>query len=101
MRHVTLGKIAVPTPGTPVRVTTDETLEVHCLQFTQIPGAVGKTSIKNAAGAIFQEMLPAGSTGKVDYRCFESNGGNRVKPADFYVDAATANEGLYVTYSVS
>lgn len=101
MQHKTFGKIAVPTPGTPVRVTNDENLRVHSLTFTQIPGSLGKTLIKDATGTVFLEILPAGTTGESKSHCFGSNGGNGVQPSDFYVDATIANEGLHVSYAIS
>ena len=100
MNIIPLGKIAVPTPGTTVRVTADETIKVHSVTFVQIPGAVGVTSIKNAAGTIFRQFLPSGSSGPDSDAKFHAESGNLIKLADFYVDAATAGEGLYVYYSV-
>ncbi|GIW56262.1 MAG: hypothetical protein KatS3mg082_2666 [Nitrospiraceae bacterium] len=37
-----LGKIAVPTPGTPVRVTSDASIRAHRIRFAVVIGETGR-----------------------------------------------------------
>jgi hypothetical protein len=108
MQTISMGLIRVPTPGTPVRVTTDEALHVAMMTVRTVPGFTGKTYVglgdmdKNswcrsgvvcvlseppAFGPQDGEVLPPTQTGH----------GNVLRPADFWVDADVANEGVTVT----
>ena len=112
MQTVSLGLIRVPTPGTPVRVCADESLQVTMLVIRTVPGFSGKTYVGLAGmqkdswtktgvvrvlsepssfGPQDGEVLPAGNAGA----------GNVLRPSDFWVDADVANEGVTVTCYVS
>lgn len=112
MQTVSLGLVRVPTPGTPVRITTDEKLNVVMMVVRTVPGFTGKTyvgvagmskSSPNRTGVVRilseppvfgpqdGEVLPAYPYGQA----------NVIRPADFWVDADVANEGVMVTCYVA
>lgn len=99
------GKIAVPTPGTPARLTSDASLRVARLRFAGVIGEVGRIFLgvagmnkANGAGVI-KEFWPTGAGGGVaDEFVVESSNGDLLRPADYYIDANTAGEGLIVSY---
>jgi hypothetical protein len=76
-----LGKIAVPTPGTPVRVTSDTSIRAHRIRFAVAIGDTGRVSFG------VQGMN-------------KSTAGGDLRPSDHYADANTAGEGLIVVYWV-
>ena len=49
MQAKSFGKIAVPTPGTPVRLTMDTTLRVARLRFAAVIGETGRVFLGVAA----------------------------------------------------
>jgi len=112
MQAISLGLIAVPTPGTPVQVTTDQTLEVALMVVRTVPGFSGRTylglagmnkgsaamagvirvlSEPPAAGPQDGEVLPPSASGE----------GNILRAADYWVDADVAGEGVMVTCFVA
>jgi hypothetical protein len=112
MQTISLGLVRVPTPGTPVRVSSDESLRVTMMVVRTVPGFTGKTYVglqglqkdswsktgvvrilsePPAFGPQDGEVLPAGQSG-----C-----GNVLRPADFWIDADVANEGVTITCYVS
>jgi hypothetical protein len=99
------GKIAVPTPGTLVRLTTETTLRVNRMRFAVVIGEVGRVFVgvqgmNKATGAgVLKEFWPTGGGGGVaDELVIESRDGDLLRPADYYIDANTATEGLIVAY---
>ena len=99
------GKIAVPTPGTPVRVTSDVNLRAVRLRFAVVIGETGRVflgvaGMNKATGAgVLKEFWPTGAGGgTADELVLESVNG--LRPADYYVDANVAGEGLIVAYWV-
>ncbi|HOQ47671.1 MAG TPA: hypothetical protein PLA43_20435 [Bryobacteraceae bacterium] len=99
------GKIAVPTTGTPVRVTNDETLRVLRLRFAVVIGETGRVFLgvagmnKTTGAGVVKEFWPTGAGGGIaDELVLES--ANGLRPADYYVDANVAGEGLIVAYWV-
>ena len=100
------GKIPVPTPGTLVRLTTDTTLRVARLRFAVVIGETGRVFLgvagmnkANGTGVI-KEFWPTGGGGGVaDQIEFEAiDNRHLLVPADYYVDANNAGEGLIVAY---
>ena len=112
MQAITLGLIGVPTPGTPVRVSSDETLRAMLMLVRTVPGFGGKTYLgvagmnKNSAektgvirilseppafGPQDGEVLPPGTGGA----------GNVIQVSDYWVDADVAGEGVTVTCFVA
>jgi hypothetical protein len=107
MDIISFGKIIVPTPGTPVPVTADATIKVHAIVVSQIPGSTGITYFglqnainptfsKTTGAGVLKSFLPPGASGFTDERTVTADErGNALVAADFKVDAAVANEGLY------
>jgi hypothetical protein len=103
---LSLGKVPVPTPGTPVALSSDPT--VHCAKIilSQVPGATGKTYFgkaglsKSTLAGVVGAFLPPAATGLLDTReiAAEEDGGNPLRLSDYAVDADTAGEGILVSY---
>ena len=98
------GKVAVPTPGTPVRVTSDTTIRAHRIRFAVAIGETGRVflgvqGMNKATGAgVVKEFWPTGAGGGMaDELVLESAAGD-LRPSDYFVDANTAGEGLIVAY---
>ncbi|MBI4905582.1 MAG: hypothetical protein HY820_18260 [Acidobacteria bacterium] len=98
------GKIAVPTPGTPVRLSSDLTLRVGRLRFAPVIGEVGRVFVgvsgmnkANGAGVI-KEFWPTGAGGGVADEFVIDSPSGELRPSDYYIDANTAGEGLIVAY---
>ncbi len=98
------GKVAVPTPGTPVRLTADQTLRVTRLRFAPAIGEVGRIFVgvagmnkANGTGVI-KEFWPTGAGGGVADELIIDSPAGELRPADYYIDANTAGEGLIVAY---
>lgn len=99
-----LGRIAVPTPGTPVRVTSDTSIRACRIRFAVVIGETGRVflglqGMNKATGAgVVKEFWPTGAGGGVaDEFVVESASGD-LRPSDYYLDANTAGEGLIVAY---
>ncbi len=99
------GKIAVAVPGTPVRLSADLALRVNRLRLAPVIGEVGRVflgvaGMNRASGAgVIKEFWPTGAGGGVaDELVIESRDGDLLRPADYYIDANTAGEGLIVAY---
>ncbi len=106
MRAKSFGKIAVPTPGTLVRLTTDTTLRVARLRFAVVIGETGRVFVgvagmtkANGTGVI-KEFWPTGAGGgvadQIDIAAIDNR--HLLAPADYHIDANTANEGLIASY---
>jgi len=99
------GKIAVSVPGTPVPLTTDTTLRVAKLRFAVVIGETGRVFLgvegmnKATGTGVIKEFWPTGAGGGIaDEIVLESASGDLLRPADYYVDANVAGEGLMVAY---
>jgi hypothetical protein len=101
-----LGKIAVPTPGTPVRVTSDASIRAHRIRFAVVIGETGRVflgmaGMNKATGAgVVKEFWPTGAGGGVADELVLESATGELRPADYYVDANTAGEGVIVAYWV-
>lgn len=108
MQAISLGLISVPTPGTPVRITTDPTLQAALLMVRTVPGFTGKTYL----GLAGMNKTSAAKTGVVRIlseppACEPQDGeiippvatgyGNVVSLSDYWIDADVAGEGVTVT----
>jgi hypothetical protein len=87
MQAKSFGKIAVPTTGTPVRLTTDTTLRVARLRFAAVIGETGRVflgvaGMNKATGAgVIKEFWPTGAGGGVaDQRSQPSRTGTCSRP---------------------
>lgn len=100
------GKIAVPTPGTPVRVTSDTTIRAHRIRFAVAIGETGRVflgvqGMNKATGAgVVKEFWPTGAGGGVADELVIESAAGELRPSDYYVDANSAGEGLIVAYWV-
>ena len=104
-----LGLIRVPTPGTPVQVTTDDSVRASQILVRIVPGFTGRTYLgvagmnKNAAGmsGVVRVLAEPASFGSQDEEAIPNSPnlfGNSLRVSDFYVDADVADEGLLVSY---
>jgi len=102
------GKLTVPTPGTPVRVTaanTDPRTHVAChgIMFQTLPTNTGKIYIgrQNMNKAAFTglfAMLVAPTTSQLpNFSAAITQAPNALGIEEFYVDADVAGEGVIVT----
>ena len=98
------GKIAVPAPGTPVRLTADTTLRVSRLRFAPVIGEVGRVFLgvagmnKVTGAGVVKEFWPTGAGGGVSDEFVIDSPNGDLRPADYYIDANTAGEGLIIAY---
>lgn len=100
------GKISVPAPGTPVRVTSDTTIRAHRIRFAVAIGETGRVflgvqGMNKATGAgVAKEFWPTGAGGGVADELVIESAAGELRPSDYYVDANSAGEGLIVAYWV-
>jgi len=100
-----MGRISVPTPGTPVPLSTDPTATASKLFFQVIPGLTGKTyagaptmTKANLAG-VARVLWPNATGGFSETFYIEAqDGSNSIRLSEYAVDADVAGEGLLVTY---
>jgi len=99
------GRISVPTPGTPVPLTTDPTVTASKVFFQVIPGLTGKTYVgmptmtKATLAGVARILWPNPNGGFSESFYIEAQDGeNSIRLADYAVDADVAAEGLLVTY---
>lgn len=100
-----LGRVNVPTPGTPVPLSTDETATACRLFFQAVPGLTGKTyagvpAMTKATLAGVARVLSPNPTGGFSENFYieSQDGENSIHLANYAVDADVAGEGLLVTY---
>jgi hypothetical protein len=106
MQPKSLGKISVPTPGTPVQVTTNKTIRANRIRFQNVIGETGHTFLgvsgltKATFVGVIKDFWPTGAGGGVaDSLEIESaDGCDLLVPAEYFVDANNAAEGLIVSY---
>jgi hypothetical protein len=112
METISLGLIRVPTPGSPVRVCDNEALNVVMMVIRTVPGFTGKTYVgiagmnkfsanKNGVVRILSEPPAFGPQDGEVFPPYPSGQSNVIRPADFWVDADVANEGVTVTCYVA
>jgi hypothetical protein len=98
-----LGKIAVTTAGTPVRVTATPT-PCYGLIVSPVIGNAGATHFgvagltKATLVGVIKTFLKPAATGVNDTLEFTAREGNPLNAADFYVDAETNGDALVVSY---
>jgi len=99
-----LGRVNVPTPGTPVPLATERT-PCSRIRVSVIAGLTGKmyfgtqTVNHSTLVGVVKELWP-NSAGGVDdsYEVWTANGTDQLNLADYAIDAAVAGEGLIVAY---
>ena len=105
MTMICLGRLNVPTPGTPVPLTTDLSVRASKVFFQVIPGLTGKTYVgaknltKGRLAGTARVLWPNSNGGFSETFYIESQDGeNSIRLADYAIDADVASEGLLVTY---
>lgn len=104
MNVTPLGKVAVPTPGTPVAVSTNSALQATKMLFQAVPGNTGKTYIgisgmvkSTLAGCV--RVMALNSSGPSETFMLEAQEAeNSIRPNAWYIDADVAGEGVLVSY---
>lgn len=106
MKAHSFGKIGVPTPGTPVPVSSDPNLRVERMRFAAVIGETGRVFLgvagmnKANGTGVLKEFWPTGSGGGVadSFDIWAEDARHLLAPSDYYVDANNASEGLIVGY---
>ena len=104
MDATSLGKIAVPVPGTPVRLSTDETITCARIRVEVVIGEVGRVflglaGMNKATGAgVIKQFWPTGAGGGVADFILLENGVFQL--SEYYLDANEVGEGAIVSYWV-
>lgn len=104
LTNFSLGKVAAPTPGTPVQLSAPASLPaVRSLTFSVIAGGSGKVYLgvagmnKSTMAGVLKEFWPNTGTGPDDTYVLQLHPREAYNVTDFYVDANNANEGLIVS----
>jgi len=106
MQPNSFGKISVPTPGTPVQITTDTKIRANRIRFQNVIGETGHTflGVSGLTRATFvgviKDFWPTGAGGGVadSFDIVSADGSNDLVPSQYFVDANNAAEGLIVSY---
>jgi hypothetical protein len=100
-----LGRINVPTPGTPIPLTANAAITASKVFVQAIPGLTGKTylgaaSMTKSTLAGVARILSPNSTGGFSENFFleSQDGADSIRLKDYAIDADVAGEGLLVTY---
>lgn len=100
-----LGKVVVPTPGTPVPINASIVATASILYIQAIPGLtskiyVGSQSMNKATLAgVFRILWPNPSGGISDqFLLTDETGLDGLRLAEYYLDADVAGEGALVGY---
>ena len=112
MQAISMGLIRVPTPGTPVRISTDLSLRVMLMMVRTVPGCTGKTYLglagmdKSSAAktGVIRILSEPPAFGPQDGEVIPpllGGQGNSITAADYWVDADVAGEGVTVTCFVA
>jgi hypothetical protein len=111
MQAIPFGLIRVPTPGVPVQIWTDSTLNVVMIMARTVPGFTGRTYLgicgmnKSAVDMpgvirVFSEPCFGPQDGEVLPPAGRGQG-NVLRASDYWVDADVPNEGVIVTCFVA
>ena len=103
MISIALGKIPVPTPGTPVPITLTAAQKAllspagqcHKIEVWADTGDTGISYVKDVAGNVIAP-LPVPASGHCEHWHIETQG-NRVSPLAFAVDNSVGTNGPFVT----
>jgi hypothetical protein len=87
-------------------VTSDASIRAHRIRFAVVIGETGRVflgmaGMNKATGAgVVKEFWPTGAGGGVADELVLESATGELRPADYYVDANTAGEGVIVAYWV-
>ena len=106
MQPNSLGLIAVPNPGTPVRVTANTNLWANRIRFADVIGETGRKFLgvqgmnKGTSAGVLKEFWPTGSGGGMAdaYEIWAATEHDLLRLSDYWIDANNAGEGLIVAY---
>ena len=112
MQALSFGLIRVPAPGTPVRITLDDSIRAMMIVVKTVPGFTGRTYLgvegmdKSAPTmtGVIRVLSEPPAFGPQDGEALPVNSGghaNVLRPSDYWVDADVANEGVIVSYYVA
>lgn len=108
MEVYSLGKIAPTTPGTPVQLTTDDTIKAQAVFASQIGGTTGRVLLgrvglnKTTLAGCIKPFLPPSASGFLDsFEVAADDRSNCIQLSKYVVDADVANEGLVISYVVA
>lgn len=104
MTPTSLGRVNVPTPGTPVHLAATRTPCCR-IRVQVIAGLTGKMYFgtaavnKNTLAGVIKELWP-NSAGGVDdsYEVWAGTDADALDLSDYWIDTAIAGEGLIVSY---
>ncbi len=104
MTPTSLGRVNVPTPGTPVHLAATRTPCCR-IRVQVVAGLTGKMYLgtaglnKNTLAGVIKELWPNQSGGVDDsYEVWSSTDEDTLDLSDYWIDAAIAGEGLIVSY---
>ena len=107
MTLTSMGRVNVPTAGTPVALSTNPQHRVAKLLVQAIPGLTGKVYVgrvgmnKTTLAGVCRILAPNTSGGVSDQFFLESQDGtDSIYMSEYAVDADVAGEGLLVSYWV-
>ncbi|HXE62474.1 MAG TPA: hypothetical protein VN519_02990 [Bryobacteraceae bacterium] len=98
MIMTTLGRVDVPTPGTPVPLATDPAITASKLFVQSVPGLTGKTYLgtrtmsKTTLAGVARVLSPGDS-----FFLESQDGADTIRLKDYAIDADVAGEGLLVS----
>ena len=100
-----LGKVTVPTPGTPVPINPSIVATASILAVQTIPGLTSKIYIgqqtmnKATLAGVFRILWPNPSGGICDqFVLSDESGVDGIRLAEYYIDVDVAGEGALVGY---
>jgi hypothetical protein len=104
MTPTSLGRVNVPTPGTPVHLAATRTPCCR-IRVQVVAGLTGKMYFgtsgldKNTLAGVIKELWPNQAGGVDDsYEVWSGTDSDALDLADYWIDAAVGGEGLIVSY---
>ena len=99
------GRLNIPTPGTPVRLSNDPSAVANRVFFQVVPGLTGKVYVgmpamsKASLSGVARVLWPNATGGFSEtFEVSAPEGENAIHLSEYAVDADVAGEGLLVTY---
>ncbi len=107
MNIISMGRVNVAVPGTPIPLSTDSRLRVARVLFQSIPGLTGKTYVgthgmnKATLSGVIRILAPTGSSSISDtYEVETANNNDGIALSQLFLDADIVGEGLLISYWV-
>lgn len=96
MQWIGLGKVPVPSSGTPVKLSLVRKA-IHSIIVTYDPADAGSVFIKDPSGFVIATMRPTVSSAFI---LASGSGQNALDLSQFEIDSSASGGGPYVGYSV-